>query len=305
MASAKAVLEEIHPNLAVHPRDTNNYILGRIGPHNVVLACLPSGVYGTTSAAVVATHMLYTFTRIRINLMVGIGGGVPSVKNDIRLGDVVVSSPTRGYGGVIQYDFGKNIGHKIEMTGVLNKPPQSLLVAIARLRTEHLIGGNKISYYVDEMLTNNPLMGSDFPDLCPDQDRLFEADYDYVGPAATCDQCDKTREVVRLPRTTRSPKIHYGLIASGNQVMRHGMTRDQLANDMDILCFEMEAAGLMDNFPCLVVRGICDYADSHKSKDWQGYAAATAAGYVKDLLSVMSVAQIYSIPVVVPSLSGD
>ena len=48
-----------------------------------------------------------------------------------------------------------------------------------------------------------------------------------------------------------------------------------------MLCFKMEAAGLMDDFPCLVVRGICDYADSHKNKQWQGYAAATAAAYAK------------------------
>jgi nucleoside phosphorylase len=72
------------------------------------------------------------------------------------------------------------------------------------------------------------------------------------------------------------------------------MTRDRLAEEFGVLCFEMEAAGLMDNFPCLVIRGICDYADSHKNKDWQGYAAATATGYAKDLLSVVSVAQVYS-----------
>jgi nucleoside phosphorylase len=80
---------------------------------------------------------------------------------------------------------------------------------------------------------------------------------------------------------------HYGLIASGNQVMRHGQTRDRLARELGILCFEMEAAGLMDNFPCLVVRGICDYADSHKNKQWQEYAAATAAAYAKELLSLI------------------
>jgi len=80
------------------------------------------------------------------------------------------------------------------------------------------------------------------------------------------------------------PAIHYGLIASGDQVMRHGATRDRLRKELDVLCFEMEAAGLMDSFPCLVIRGICDYADSHKNKRWQSYAAATAAAYAKELL---------------------
>jgi nucleoside phosphorylase len=82
--------------------------------------------------------------------------------------------------------------------------------------------------------------------------------------------------------------VHYGLIASGNQVMRHGGTRDRLRRELDVLCFEMEAAGLMDRFPCLVIRGICDYADSHKNKCWQAYAAATAAAYAKELLGVIA-----------------
>jgi nucleoside phosphorylase len=74
--------------------------------------------------------------------------------------------------------------------------------------------------------------------------------------------------------------------------MKHGDTRDRLPQKDGILCFEMEAAGLMDNFPCLVIRGICDYADSHKNKQWQEYAAATAAAYAKELLSVIPANQV-------------
>ena len=85
--------------------------------------------------------------------------------------------------------------------------------------------------------------------------------------------------VTRPVRDRHDPVIHYGLIASGNRVIKHGSTRDKLSQELGILCFEMEAAGLMDNFPCLVILGICDYADSHKNKQWQGYAAATAAAY--------------------------
>ena len=76
--------------------------------------------------------------------------------------------------------------------------------------------------------------------------------------------------VARSARDRHDPVIHYGLIASGNQVIKHGGTRDKLGRELKILCFEMEAAGLMDNFPCLMIRGICDYADSHKGKEWQG-----------------------------------
>src|SRR5689334_15530237 len=82
--------------------------------------------------------------------------------------------------------------------------------------------------------------------------------------------------------------VHYGTIASGNQVVRDGVKRDNLSSKLGgVLCFEMEAAGLMNNVPCLVIRGICDYADSHKNKMWQPYAAATAATYAKELLSII------------------
>ena len=95
------------PQLANQSNDQNTYVLGRICAHNVVIACLPSGVYGTTSAATVANQLLFTFQSIRFGLMVGIGGGAPSKGVDIRLGDVVVSKPTGDFGGVVPYDFGK------------------------------------------------------------------------------------------------------------------------------------------------------------------------------------------------------
>lgn len=64
------------------------------------------------------------------------------------------------------------------------------------------------------------------------------------------------------------------------------------------MCFEMEAAGLMNDFPCLVIRGICDYADSHKNKTWQAYAAATAAACAKDILTIVpALPELVSAPV--------
>lgn len=60
--------------------------------------------------------------------------------------------------------------------------------------------------------------------------------------------------------------------------------RDCIAKELGVICFEMEAAGLMDILPCLPIRGICDYSDSHKAKEWQRYAAGTAAAYARELL---------------------
>ena len=292
MAAAKAMLDDIHPKLPQPPNDHNTYTLGRIGGHNVVVACLPAGIYGTTSAAQVASQMIFTFGAIRFGLMVGIGGGVPSAENDIRLGDVVVSEPSGTFGGVVQYDYGKTIsGGRFQRTGALNKPPQVLLTAITDLKADYMMGINRIPKFLSEMVAKHPAMMSKFTYCGQRQDRLFQEEYDHLGSRNICNDCDKSRLMARPSRVTNEPIVHYGLIASGNQVMKHGYTRDRLARELNILCFEMEAAGLMDHFPCLVIRGICDYADSHKNKQWQEYAAATAAAYAKELLSVTSIIQ--------------
>ncbi|TLS21182.1 uncharacterized protein PpBr36_10656, partial [Pyricularia pennisetigena] len=110
-----------------------------------------------------------------------------------------------------------------------------------------------------------------------------------ISQARACAHCDSRKEVKRPERRSTEPRIHYGLIASGNCVVKDGIARDQIALNLGdrCICFEMEAAGLMDNFPCLVIRGICDYADTHKNDRWQNYAAITAAAYAKELLQVL------------------
>ncbi|KMU77168.1 Pfs [Coccidioides immitis RMSCC 3703] len=269
LAAAQAILDTIHEEPLLDPdsNDDNGYVFGSIGDHNVVIACLPSGVYGTVSAARVAKQMTTSYKSIRFNLMVGIGGGVPSTKKDTRLGDVVVSKPTATSGGVIQYDLGKRTGpDQLKITGTLNKPPQVLLTAAAKLEARDILGQSQFSRYLSQIIERDQNGAFAYPG----------ADQDHVGEER------KVRH--RAARKTEAPKVHYGLIASGNQVMRHGLTRDRLALKNGILCFEMEAAGLMDNHPCLVIRGICDYADSHKNKQWQGYAAAAAAAYGKEIL---------------------
>ncbi|KAL4868300.1 hypothetical protein BDV12DRAFT_169749 [Aspergillus spectabilis] len=277
MAAAQAMLDEVHADLPARRFDDNTYILGRIGSHNIVITCLPTGRYGAISAATVATRMLSTFQSIRFGLMVGIGGGAPS--RDIRLGDVVIGKPTGQSGGVLQCDV------DFERTSTLNKPPGVLLNALSRIRAHHIINGNRIPHVLSEMLVAYPLMRNSIMPREPD--RLFRAEYEHSGPAGLCSQCDERYLIARPQRSENSPQIHYGPIASATQVVRSGTVRDRLAQRLGNLCFEMEAAGLMDDFPCLVIRGISDYADSHKNDHWQGYAAVTAAAYAKELLSVI------------------
>ena len=119
-----------------------------------------------------------------------------------------------------------------------------------------------------------------------EHDELFDASYQHAG-GDDCSNCDGLK-VARPKRRDQRPMVHYGNIASGDSVVKDGPTRDRIAHKGGFLCFEMEAAGLMGTFPCVVIRGVCDYADSHKNKRWQRYAAATAACYCKELLGVVN-----------------
>lgn len=222
--------------------------------------------------------------------MVGIGGGVPSKAHDIRLGDVVVSAPCDKHGGVLQYDFGKTIQNKrFERTKFLDQPPRILRNAISGLRTQYKRHGHSIAKDIDRILDNEPRMRQDYRRPDPSSDRLYHATYVHPDGQGKCTNICSSNPFKLFVRPDRGPSednpaIHYGLIASANQVMKDASFRDTLAKEKDVLCFEMEAAGLMNHFPCLVIRGICDYSDTHKNDDWQEYAAMTAAAYARDLL---------------------
>ncbi|KAI3571455.1 hypothetical protein IWW34DRAFT_838702 [Fusarium oxysporum f. sp. albedinis] len=289
--AARAFFDEKHDQLeTIADNDNNNYALGKIGKHNVVMAVLPKSEYGTTSAATVARDMLRSFPNIRFGLMVGIGGGAPNAKHDIRLGDVIVSARGSGKGGVFQYDYGKAIQeHAFVTTGSLNQPPQLLLTALSGLEAEYELEGHQLNAHVDRALEQWPRLRQKYSRPPSDSDRLYRPDIVHPDSSDGCaDVCsnDPACLVDRKERGEQedNPAIHYGLIASANQLMKDALARDKLAASMDVLCFEMEAAGLMNHFPCLVIRGICDYSDSHKSKEWQGFAAMMAAAYAKDLL---------------------
>ncbi|KAE8151959.1 hypothetical protein BDV25DRAFT_138323 [Aspergillus avenaceus] len=284
LEAARRALDKTHYHeLELAECDENTYTYGEIHGHNVVIACLPSGVYGTTSATVAAQHMNASFRSLRYRFMVGVGGGVPSRSNDIRLGDIVVSKPEGKEPGVIQYDLGKTLPlGQFQEAGSLNKPPRALLTAIPVLQTDPSFS-RRLAATIAVILTNGDLIQS--PGFL--SDRLFSSSYTHPESKLTCDECDQQWLVQRERRPTETPHVHYGLIASGNQVVKDAVERDKLVRSRNILCFEMEAAGLMDDFGCMVVRGICDYSDSHKNEAWQPYAAATAAAYVKTLLEAV------------------
>ncbi|KAH7490457.1 hypothetical protein FOMA001_g2259 [Fusarium oxysporum f. sp. matthiolae] len=302
LAAASALLDDPHvapEGFEQRPSDTNSYTWGRIGEHNVVVASLPAGVYGNTPAATTASNLIHSLPHIRIGLLVGIGGGIarPDLDHDIRLGDVVVSQPDGTTGGVVQYDFGKAKANGAwERKGSLDKPPLVLLSALGRLQAQHEQAPSKVPELLQKMLEANPYMKRPkkaFTYQGAENDRLFESQHDHVG-GSNCDKCDSAWEVEREQRESTDPEIHYGVIASGNKLIKDATTRDMLLEDTghQCLCVEMEAAGLMDRFPCLVIRGICDYADSHKNDRWQRYAAATAAAFAVELLDYVPARQL-------------
>lgn len=298
-AAAIAMLDAEHKKPADFiqaANDKNLYTWGQIGEHNVVIASLPAGMYGTISAATTAVQMISSFPQIRVGLMVGIGAGIPrpSQDVDIRLGDIVVSQPSGTTGGVVQYDFGKaKTGDRFQRTGSLNSPPQALLNALAALQAQHEFG-SKIPTILEAMLAKHPQLSRgtarkpSYAYQGQENDKLFKASFAHIQ-GKNCDKCNSEQEVERDARELVDPEIHYGLIASGNTLVKDAAVRDSILEELgeDCICFEMEAAGLMNNFPCLVIRGICDYADSHKNDRWQRYAAATAAAYAKEFLGVV------------------
>ena len=297
LVAATQYLDEKHDSsdYEAAPNDNNIYVFGNIGKHNIVIATLPRGEYGISSASMVARDMVRSFTNVRICFMVGIGGGAPLMepdeqpKRDIRLGDVVVSIPSNARGGVIQYDYGKTIQDQdFKLTGHLNSPPQFILTAVGVLGAEFEAEENGLDKDVRICLDKNKKIQKKYQR--PDQttDRLYRSSYIHKNDNENCSKsCNEAEQVTwRDPRNEDedSVAIHEGLIASANQLMKDAFMRDRLARNSGVLCFEMEAAGLMNQFPTLVVRGICDYSDTHKNKEWQGYAAMTAAAYAKRLL---------------------
>lgn len=284
-AACTMVDEELEGPEYAEPNDSNTYFFGRIGQHRIVIVCLPAGRYGLTPATCVAQDMIRSFPQIRFGLMVGIGGGAPTLEQDIRLGDVVVSVPNGKLGGVVQFDLGRQIDGRFERIGHMNAPPTELLSALPEIRRRH--GNPDQEGGIYEHLKR---FDDDDRFHRPDLDRLFRTDSPHSGAKRDCTECDPDGFVIREPRTSnRAIDVFYGTIASSNRVMKNPQIRDSYAKDpeLNVLCFEMEAAGMMNSFPCLVIRGVCDYCDRHKNDDWHFHAAAVAAAYARELLYVV------------------
>ena len=306
--AAIQMLDCEHERLQQSPNDHNVYTLGSINGHNIVIAGLHSP--GNNPAAVVATQVRNTFKQLRFGLLVGIGGGVPTrtERGNIHLGHVVVSKPVGEHSGVVQYDHGKAEVGQFRHTGFLAPPPTVLLNAAREMDVRRAMT------HEDPLLEHVMRINTAIPGLRryrypgADKDQLYESDYVHRDPSLSCRKCrcDSSRAVDRRAEDSDSDYdddddahsqsqqvvVHRGTIAAGELVIKNGKLRDELARQYNILCFEMEAAGALADFPCLVIRGISDYSDSHKNDRWHGYAAAVAAAYARELFFHMPVDEV-------------
>ncbi|KAK1992428.1 purine and uridine phosphorylase [Colletotrichum falcatum] len=263
--AAMEMLDEEHKDLPQSAADHNVYSLGSINGHNVVIAGLHQP--GNCPAAMVVAQMRMTFPHLRFGLLVGIGGGVP-VQTDsgiIRLGHVVVSKPAGEHSGAVQYDHGKASDGQFQRTGALAPPPAVLLNAAQALAVRRA--------------------------------RIADDPVHHLLSSTACDQSYNLSQ--RIHRTKDNDDtfvvVHRGTIASGELVVKTAALRDTLAQQYGLLCFEMEAAGALSDFPCMVIRGIFDYCDSHKNDQWHGYAAAVAAAYARQLFFHMPIDEVQRI----------
>ncbi|KAF4442689.1 Gamma-glutamylputrescine oxidoreductase [Fusarium acutatum] len=270
------------------PGDPNSYSTGRIGHHNVVLAYMPEA--GKANGAAVATNCRVSFPHVKLAIVIGICGVIPftpgprDVHHEIILGDVIVSQ------SVVQYDLGRqypgNFEYKDTNEEALGRPNveiRSLLSKLKGLRARRAFESDLRRFLA--LLQEDLELAAHYPES--GTDRLFEATYRHIDKDMSCDKCGCNGKLVpreRLRQEVPDPKVHFGRIASGDTVMKSGEDRDNLARKLGVIAFEMESAGVWDSLPCLVVKGACDYADSHKVKATQNYAAATAAACTKAIL---------------------
>ncbi|KAL8364889.1 hypothetical protein RB595_003936 [Gaeumannomyces hyphopodioides] len=293
--------------------DTNTYTTGRIGNHAVVLLLLPG--MGMEASAVGARSLQSSYTNIKLALIVGICGGLPQIRGrDAFLGDVIISK------SIVNHDFGRRYPDKFvvrstkDILGQTNNDIRGLLELLEGKdeldRLQKKARANLVTLQAAATAADKE-WGTSYSPPTDATDRMFRADYEHSHHREDCDDCDadpprfcerasklscdeagcKTGRCA--PRRNRQqerpvelvPQVFIGRVACGNAIMKSGKHRDAVAKEHDVIAFEMEGAGAWKEVPCVVVKGICDYADSHKNKEWQDFAAATAASVAAAILN--------------------
>lgn len=273
--AVKAILEVDYGRREIFRHEYLDYIYhyGRIASEDVVAIYFPEDDIGLLNASRYANCLLNdhpSLARPRSHcFLVGIAGGIWTSKTDVRLGDVVLAT------SVMEWTFGKHLEDGFKTT----VHPTKLSTGVRYLTPEFMYDRNRLAQRITDRIASMRQKDLDDGWTHPgqDADRLFNPFYAHQSDASDCDECSSEKHQHRQSRQSSSPKVHRGLIASGSSVLRDASWRAKL-QEQDVLAVEMEASAVLSVDPkFIVIRGICDYADSHKNKKWQKYAAASAA----------------------------
>jgi nucleoside phosphorylase len=251
--------------------DDNQYTPGEIAGHKVVITCPAKG--STVSAAKLVSRMSHNFPNLEFCLLVGIGAGVPgpNLEPDIRLGDVIVAVPSGDSVSSTRVIGFNLVADTIEIPGDWQVPTNQHLRSA--LEISRPVGVLDFLSYVQIFASRSGGQKFLYPGI--KNDKLYKGDH--------------TDDLVpRRSRPSQDPVVHYGRIASGDTLIENARLRDALRDEHGIICFEMGTASLSSTIPIVVIRGACDYADSHKNGSWHHYASATAAAYAKGILNITS-----------------
>ncbi|KAI0490594.1 purine and uridine phosphorylase [Xylaria cf. heliscus] len=280
--AALHMMDNIHDGRFPMSRgDDYVFIAGDMLGHNIVVATLPAGQeYGTGSAAALASQAKAFFPNLWFGLLVGVAAGLPILSRrparDIRLGDVLVALPTGESAGLVAYDLGKEtidgfqplrLGHVLASTETVIRSAISSIELRARNNAQLFL------HYYEAMKDEEHDEGN-FLDPGQENDILYETMEDGTE-----------RLVDRQPREVSDrTRVWYGPIGSGEKLLKNARKTNELRDRYNIIGLEMVAAGAINRISVGVVRGVCNYGDVHKNKEWQPYAAAMAAAYAKAIL---------------------
>ncbi|KAI1089168.1 Pfs domain protein [Rostrohypoxylon terebratum] len=261
------MLDEIHDDTLKPSHDPNTYSLGSVGQHNVVIACGPHSNQSRPDIAAIVVWMTSMFPAIRLCMLIGLGSGIPP---KVKLGDVVVGVPYSWFPGVVQWERGENGGFR--KTEEMEPPPSTLISALTKLQSIHELYGSSIPEYLAKIQQNKRLASKYLV-----SDSLQDHESTKSGP--------------------RETEVHYGLIANTTLRIRDKSTREEFNLSLGgerLLCIDMEGSILMPKLPCIVIRGICNYADGHRDgyEGWEEPAAAACAAFAKEVLSVLPEAEV-------------
>ncbi|KAM0721994.1 hypothetical protein Q7P37_002920 [Cladosporium fusiforme] len=285
--------------------DDNIYFLGSINGHKIVVASSPvPSQRAVRSAFPVFSSLRKTFPALKAVALIGIGGGAPTttVEGPLRLGHVVVSKESLGKSGVYRHDHQQGRDGAIVRVGTLREPPRIFAQAIERFAVARFLAeADPLAVNIERVTTKPKLQDYRHPGA--EYDRLYKPDYPHAADGVSCQYCCNKDELARaLPvldgeddaKGDPEVVVHEGVIAVGDWDIEalDGEVRDRLAGENNILCFESEAVSMATDIPTLIIRGIVDYADSHRNQKWHKYGAAAAAAYARQLFFSLSVDEV-------------